>query len=88
MFVGVLINTWVFSLVLLVLLTVLMPIPGYFQYSSSVVEFEVRICVMPLEVLLLYRFVSAILGFLLFYINLSTVLLSSFGNMYGNFSGI
>ena len=33
-----------FNLILLVLLSVLMPIPGCYQYCSSVVEFEVRDC--------------------------------------------
>ena len=38
------IDIWVFYSVPLVLLSVLMPIPGCFQYCSSVVEFEVRDC--------------------------------------------
>ena len=38
------IDIWVFYLVPLVLLSVFMPIPGCFQYCSSVVEFEVRDC--------------------------------------------
>ena len=41
-FEGVWINIWVFYLVSLVLLSVLMPIPGYFKYCTSVAEFEVR----------------------------------------------
>ena len=59
-------NIQVFCSVPLVLLSVLMPIPGFFQYCSSVVEFEVR-DLMPPEVLLLYRTVLAILDFLLFH---------------------
>ena len=43
-FEGVWINIWVFDSVPLVLLSVLMSIPGCFQYYSSVVEFEVRDC--------------------------------------------
>ena len=62
-FIGVWINIWVFNSVPLVLLSVFMPIPGYFQYCSSVVEFEVRDCDV-LEVPLLYRIVLALLGFL------------------------
>ena len=38
------IDIWIFYLVPLVLLSVLMPIPGCFQYCSSVAEFEVRDC--------------------------------------------
>ena len=40
-FIDVLLNIQVFYSVPLVLLSVLMPIPGYIQYCSSVVEFEV-----------------------------------------------
>ena len=43
-FEGVWINIQVFDLVPLIHLSVLMPIPGCFQYCSSVVEFEVRDC--------------------------------------------
>ena len=42
MFEGVWINIRVFDSVPLVVLSVLMLIPGCFQYCSSVVEFEVR----------------------------------------------
>ena len=41
-FVGVLFDIQVLDSVPLVLLSVFMPIPGCFQYCSSVVEFEVR----------------------------------------------
>ena len=41
-FVGMWNNIWIFDLVPLVLLSVLMPIPGCFQYCSSIVEFENR----------------------------------------------
>ena len=44
MFKDVWIDIWVFYSVPLVLLSGLMPIPGCFQYCSSVVEFEVRDC--------------------------------------------
>ena len=44
MFEGVWINIRVFDLIPLVLLSIFMPIPGCFQYCSSVVEFEVRDC--------------------------------------------
>ena len=52
-FVGVWIDIWVFYSVPLVLLSVLMPIPGCFQYCSSVVEFDIRDC--DTQVPLLYR---------------------------------
>ena len=42
MSIGVWINTRVFDLVPLVLLSIFMQIPGCFQYYSSVVEFDVR----------------------------------------------
>ena len=42
MFIGVWINVRVFNSISLVHLSVVMPIPACFQYSSSVVEFEVR----------------------------------------------
>ena len=60
-----------------------MTIPDYFQYCGSVVEFESRI-VMPPEVPLLYRTVLAILGFLLFHIKLSIVILRSMKNFAGH----
>ena len=44
MFEDVLIDIWVFYSVPLVFLSVFMPVPGCFQYYSSVVEFEVRDC--------------------------------------------
>ena len=44
MFEDVWIDIWVFYSVLLILLSVLMPIPGCFQHCSSIVEFEVRDC--------------------------------------------
>ena len=44
LFISVWINICVFDLVPLVLLSGLMPIAGYFQYCSSVVEFEVKDC--------------------------------------------
>ena len=44
MFKDVWIDIRLFYSVPLVLLSVLMPIPGCFQYRSSVVEFEVRGC--------------------------------------------
>ena len=43
-FEGVWIYIWVFDSVPFVFLSVLMPIPGCFQFSSSAVEFEVRDC--------------------------------------------
>ena len=55
----------VFYLVPLVLLSVFMPVPGHFQYCSSIVEFEVGDCDAS-RVLLLHRIVLALLGFLLF----------------------
>ena len=50
-FVGVWIDIWVFDSVPLVLLSVLMPIPGCFQYCCSIVEFEVRDCVVSRSVI-------------------------------------
>jgi hypothetical protein len=44
--------------------------------------------VIPLEVSLLFRIVLAILGFLIFYIKLSTVLSNSIRNCVGIFMGI
>ena len=44
MFLGVWIDIRVFDSVPLVLLSVLMSVPGCFQYCSSVVEFEVKDC--------------------------------------------
>ena len=43
-FVGVWMEIQIFDFVPLVLLSVFVPIPGCFQYCSSVVEFEVRDC--------------------------------------------
>ena len=43
-FIGLWINDWVFNLVPLVFLSIFMPIPGYFQYYSSIEEFKVRDC--------------------------------------------
>ena len=62
MFKDVWIPNRVFYSVPLVLLSALMPVPGCFQYRSSVVEFEVRDCGAT-EVLLLYSIVLAILFF-------------------------
>ena len=78
-FIGVWINIWVSDLVPLVLLFVLMPMPGCFQYCSSVVEFEVKDCDASRSSLL-YRIVLAILRFLFFHMKLSTVLSRSVKN--------
>ena len=62
-FEGVWINIPVFDLVSLVLLFVLIPIPDYFQYCSSVVEFEVRDFDVSRSSFILYRIVLAIAFF-------------------------
>ena len=74
----------VFYSVLLVLLSVLMPVPGCFQYCSSVVEFEVRDCDTSRSSFIV-RIVLAFLGFMLFYMKLSIVLSRSVNNFSGIF---
>ena len=44
MFIGMWTDIQVFDSVLLVKLSVIMPVPGCFQYYSSVVDFEVMYC--------------------------------------------
>ena len=87
MFVGVWINIRVFDSVPLVLLSVFMPIPGCFQYCSSVVSLKSGI-VIPPEVPLLYRIPLAVLGFLPFHMKLSIVLSRSVKNFAGILMGI
>ena len=77
----------IFDSVSLVVLSVFMPVEGCFQYCSIVVEFEVR-DVMPPEVLLLYRIVLAILGFLLFHTKLSIIISRSVKNFTEILMGI
>ena len=64
-----------------------MPIPGCFQYYSSVIEFEVRDGDASRSSFIVQKFL-AILGFLLFHIKLSIVLLRSVKNFSGILMGI
>lgn len=56
-----------------------MPIPYFFYYYRSVVEFELRLGDTP-DVTLLYRMVLAIPGSLFFHVKLSITLLRSVKN--------
>ena len=76
------IDVWVFYLVPLVLLSVLMPISGCFQYCSSVVEFEVRDCDASRSSFIMQD-CFGYPGFLLFHMKLSTVLSRSVKNFAG-----
>ena len=82
MFVGVWIDNWVFDLVPLVLLFVFMPIPGCFQYYSSVVEFEARDCDASRSSFIVQD-CFGYPGFLIFPMMLSTILSSSVKNFAG-----
>ena len=86
MFEDVWINIWVFDSVPLVLLSVLMPIPGCFQYCSSVVEFEVRDCDDSRSSFIPQDWGYP--GFLLFCMKLSTILSRSVKNFAGILMGI
>ena len=63
------------------------PIPGCFHYYSSVVAFEVRDCDASRSSFIVQDCL-AILGFLLFHMKLSTVLLRSLKNFAGILMGI
>lgn len=72
----------VFNSIPLTKLSVFMPIPRGFCYSSSVVQLKIRM-VIPSEFHLLCRIVLVTLGFLLFYMKLHIVLSSSIKNCVG-----
>ena len=86
MFIGVWIDIQVFDLVPLVLMSAFMPIPGCSQYCNSVVAFEVRECDAS-RCSFIVKYCLAILGFLLFHMKLSIVLLRSVKNFFCNFDG-
>ena len=72
------IDSWVFYSAPLVLLSVLMTIPGCFQYCSSVVKIEERDCDASSSFIVLGCF--GYTGFFVFQMNLSAVLLKSLKN--------
>ena len=76
-FLGVWINIWVFGLGSRVFLSFLMPVPGCFQFCSSVVEFEVRECDASRSSFIIVQLCFGYPGFWLFRMKLSTVLLRS-----------
>ena len=86
-FIGVWIDIWVFDLVLLVLLSVLMPIPGCFQYCRSVVEFEIRCCDAS-RCSFIVQDCFGYLGFLFLLMKLSIVLSRSVNFFTGILMGI
>ena len=59
-----------------------MPIPGYFQYCSSVVEFEVRDCDASSDSFIVQD-CFGYPGFLLFHVKLSVILTRSVKNFAG-----
>jgi hypothetical protein len=75
--IGVWIHFWVFNSVPLIFLPV--PIPCSFYHYCSAIQLEVRM-VIPTEVPLLLRIFFAILGFLLFQMNLQISLSNSMKN--------
>ena len=81
------IDIQVFDLVPLVLLSVLMPIPGCFQYCSSVVEFDVRDCDASRSSFIV-QYCFGYPGILLFLMKLSMVLSRSVKNFSGILMGI
>ena len=82
MFEGVWINIQVFDSVPLVLLSVFMPIPGCFQYCSSVEEFDVRDCDASRSSFIAQDCFDYS-GFLLFQMKLSTIISRSLKNFLG-----
>ena len=86
MFKDVWIDIRVFYSVPLVLLSVLMPIPGCFQYCSSVVEFEVRDCDASRSSFIVQD-CFGYPAFLLLHMKLSTILSRSEKNFYGILMG-
>jgi hypothetical protein len=76
---GVWIHFWVFNSIPLTYLYVLVPVPCNFYHNCSVVKLEVRHGDST-EILLLLRIVFAILGFLLFQMNLQIALSNSLKN--------
>ena len=80
-FIGVWINIQVFNLIPLVNISVFMPTPSSFDYSSSIIELNAKDSNAS-RVPLLYRIVLAILGFLIFHMKLIIVLSSSVKNCF------
>jgi hypothetical protein len=74
--IGVSVHFWVFNSIPLIYLSVSVPVPCSFYHKCSVVQLEVR-RVIPPQVLLSLRIVFAILGSLLFQINLQIALSNS-----------
>ena len=77
--IGVWVHFWVFNSIPFIFLSVAVPAPFSFYHNCSVVQLEVRHGDPP-EVLLLLRIVFAILGFLLFQMNLQNALSNSVKN--------
>ena len=83
-FIGLWINIWFFNSGTLVLLSVLMPIPGCFQYCSSVVEFGVSDFDGSRSSFIIQNYFGYSV-FLLFHITLSTIFSRSVKNFAGHY---
>lgn len=78
--------SWVFDSILLINLSVSVPTPCCIYHYCFIVQLRSEVVIFPLEDLLLFRLVSAILGFLFFHMKLR-ITLSMSEELCENFDG-